>query len=85
MAQALSIKDTRNRLAEVVNQVAAAGEVFVITKFGKPKAMIVPIPNKTLKSISGIEESFGSWRKRSDIKETNTWVIRLRTKMSKRE
>ena len=41
MTQVLSIKDTRNRLADVVNQVAISGDVFVITKFGKPIAALV--------------------------------------------
>lgn len=83
MTQVLSIKDTRDKLADVINRVAIAGDMFVITKFGQPKAMIVPI-SKTLDK-SGIEESFGVWSKRGDIKNSNNWVAKLRAKMSIRD
>lgn len=83
MTQVLSIKDTRDKLADVINRVAIAGDRFVITKFGQPKAMIVPI-SKTV-DTSGIEESFGVWRQRSDIKNSSSWVAKLRAKMSIRD
>lgn len=83
MTQVLSIKDTRDKLADVINRVAIAGDMFVITKFGQPKAMIVPISKTTDKS--GIEESFGVWSKRGDIKNSNNWVAKLRAKMSIRD
>ena len=84
MTQLISIKDTRNKLAEVVNQVAVAGDEFVITKFGQPKAMIVPIPRiATRKSV--LEETFGAWKGRKDIKSTAKWAAGLRAKMSVRQ
>ena len=84
MTQTLSIKDTRDKLADVVNQVAVAGDVFVITKFGQPKAMIVPISQvKAQKSV--LEETFGAWKDRGDIKDSAKWVAKLRAKMSNRE
>lgn len=82
MTQALSIKDTREKLAEVINQVAVAGDVFIITKFGKPKAMIVPLSDSKLADISGIETSFGGWSGRRDIKNGSNWVANLRAEMS---
>ena len=82
MTQTMSIKDTRNKLADVVNQVAVAGDVFIITKFGHPKAMIVPILKNKLTNASGIEESFGAWNKRKDLGNSTKWVADLRTKMS---
>ena len=83
MTQTLSIKDTRNKLAEVINQVAIAGDEFVITKFGQPKAMIVPISKaKVLKSA--LQETFGAWKHRSDIKDSGEWVRKLRRKLSVR-
>lgn len=81
MTQTLSIKDTRDKLADVVNRVAIAGDMFVITKFGQPKAMIVPIPKiKVQKSV--LEETFGAWKGRKDIKDSAKWVAALRTKIS---
>ena len=84
MAQVLSIKDTRDKLADVVNQVAISGDVFVITKFGKAKAMIVPVSGANIADTSGIEESFGGWARRTDIKNSSKWVAKLRAKMSAR-
>lgn len=84
MTQLISIKDTRNRLAEVIDQVAIAGDEFIVTKFGKPKAMIVPIIKaKVQKSV--LEETFGVWKDRKDIKDTAKWVAALRRKMSLRQ
>ncbi len=84
MTQLISIKYTRDKLAEVINQVAIAGDEFIVTKFGEPKAMIVPIIKaKTQKSI--LEETFGAWKGRKDIKNTAKWVAALREKMSTRQ
>ena len=84
MTQLISIKDTRNKLADIINQVAVGGDVFVITKFGEPKAMIVPISKiKTQKSV--LEETFGAWKERSDIKDSAKWAAALRAKMSVRQ
>lgn len=84
MTQLISIKDTRDKLAEIINQVAIGGDVFVVTKFGEPRAMIVPITQaKTQKSV--LEETFGAWKGRKDIKNTAKWVAALRHKMSIRE
>lgn len=84
MTQVLSIKDTRDRLADVVNKVAISGDVFVITKFGKAKAMIVPVSESNMADSKGIEESFGAWASRKDIKDTSKWVTELRAKMTTR-
>lgn len=84
MNQLITIKDVRNQLADVINQVAIGGNVFTVTKFGKPKAMIVPIIKaKTQKSV--FEETFGAWKGRKDIKNTAKWVANLRAKMSIRQ
>lgn len=84
MTQIITIKDTRNKLADIINQVSVAGDVFVVTKFGQPKAMIVPIAKGDVSEKSGIEESFGAWSKRRDLKDSNRWVANLRAKLSKR-
>lgn len=85
MTQMLSIKDTRNKLADIVNQVAISGDVFIITKFGKAKAMIVPVSQTNISDASGIEESFGGWGSRKDIKNSSSWVAKLRAEMSTRD
>ncbi len=84
MAQLISIKDTRDKLADIVNEVAFGNNTFIITKFGEPKAMIVPIQN-TKKDTSWIKESSGAWSNRTDIKDSNKWVENLRAKMSTRQ
>lgn len=84
MTQTLSIKETREKLADVVNQVAVGGDTFVITKFGQPKAMIVPLPEGQLEEF-GLEESFGAWSQRKDLQDSNKWAANLRTKMSRRD
>lgn len=84
MTQVVSIKDTRNKLADIIARVAISGDVFVITKFGQAKAMIVPVSQTDIPDNSGIEESFGGWRNRKDIKNSSKWVADLRAKMSTR-
>lgn len=86
MTQLISVKDTRNKLADVINQVAIAGDEFIITKFGEPKAMLVPVPISDKKSFkSNFAEAFGIWKDRKDIKNSAKWVRLLRDKMSLRQ
>lgn len=80
----VSIKETRNKLADIINQVSVAGDVFVVTKFGQPKAMIVPISQaKAPKPV--LQETFGAWKERRDIKDTAKWVAKLRGQMNVRK
>jgi len=83
MIQNISIKDTRNRLADIVNQVEIGNDIFIVTKFGKPKAMIVPL-QMVKKNTSWIKESGGAWANRTDIEDSGKWVENLRAKMSTR-
>lgn len=41
----VSIKETRNNLSELIERAALAQETFLVTKFGKPKALIVSAQN----------------------------------------
>ena len=43
MEKRLGITETRQRLADVVDQVRLRGEPFIIMKHGKPAAAVVPI------------------------------------------
>lgn len=84
MLQTIPVKETRERLADLINQVDIAGRQFVITKFGKPKAMLVPVDKPQKKQTSPMESSFGAWKGRTDIVDSNTWVRALRERMSVR-
>lgn len=41
--QQVSIKELRDSLADIIDQVAIAHKRFLVTKNGKPRAMIVPL------------------------------------------
>lgn len=82
--QTMSAKDIRNNFADVIDKVAVAGDTFVVTKFGKPRAMIVPISQSKARRAA-LEETFGAWKDRKDIKDTAKWVRDLRTRMSLRQ
>ena len=84
MTQTLSIKDTRNNLADIVSRVEMRGDEIIITKFGKPRAMLVPIPYKK-SAVGSFDEVFGAWKERKDIKDTARWVRNLRTEISLRQ
>jgi len=84
MSQTLSIKDARNSLADIVSRVEMTGDEIIITKFGKPRVMVVPFKEK--ESLSDIlDESFGMWKDREDIKDTAIWVKNLRNKTALRQ
>lgn len=84
--QTFSIRETRAQLSDIINQVSIANRSFVITKFGKPKAMIVPayMTRSNKKTRNGLQASFGAWKHRTDIKDSAKWVADLRHKMSSR-
>lgn len=84
MMQTIPIKDTRNRLADLINQVDVGGKSFIITKFGKPKAMLVPIQSTLAKASAKPLPGFGAWKDRTDIQDSEEWVRKIRKKMSSR-
>jgi prevent-host-death family protein len=84
MTQILSIKDTRSNLADIVSRVEMTGQEIVITKFGKPRAMLVPISDRKL-LVGKFDEAFGVWKSRKDVKDTGKWVRDLRKKISLRQ
>lgn len=83
MLQTMGIKDARNSLADIVSRVEMRGDEIVITKFGKPRAMLVPFSRKTL--TGKFDETFGAWKGRLDIKDSGKWVRNLRDKISLRQ
>lgn len=85
--QTVSIRETREQLSELISQVAIAHKQFVITKFGKPKAILSPVAvnDKTFAAREkAILETAGAWEHRKDIKDSAKWVARLRHRMSSR-
>ena len=84
--QMISVKDTRDNLAELLEQVAIANRQFVITKFGKPKAKLVSVglDLDTKKREGGILATAGAWKHRTDIKDSAKWAADLRRRMSNR-
>ena len=86
MIQKIPIKDTRANLADLVNQVEVAGKRFIITKFGKPRAMLVPVitDRPERKRASKRLPGFGLWADREDMKDPEKWVGDLRKKWARR-
>ena len=83
----ITIKETRENLSELIERVALRGENFLVTKFGKPKAVIMPLGTKDTNcraKISALEETAGLWAGRKDIKNSNFWVSKVRKKESTR-
>ncbi len=86
MLQQISIQATRNNLSSFVNQTAITGKQFIITKFGKPSAMLVPVITDDLdEKNAALETTFGLWKNRKDIKDSAKWITNLRTAMSLRK
>lgn len=87
--QTVSIREAREQFSELVNQAAIANKRFVITKFGKPKAVIFPFSkqeNLILQKarLKALEETFGMWADRTDIKDSAEWVAEKRKNWANR-
>lgn len=86
MMQTIPIKETRANLADLINQVEVAGKSFVITKFGKPKAMLVPVlDDRGQRSVKPKKiPGFGMWADREDMKDPDAWVRKIRSRWARR-
>lgn len=85
--QTVSIREAREQFSDLINQVAIGGKEFVITKFGKPKAILSPVTadEKIFAAREkAILETAGAWEHRKDIKDSAKWVAKLRRRMSSR-
>ena len=87
--QTVSIKDLRNNLAQIIEEVAIAKKHIEVTKFGKSKVAIVPVEevkktNATKKIDWTNLAAFGIWKGRTDIKNSADWVKKLRMSESLR-
>lgn len=84
--KSFSIKQTRENLAELVEKAALTKSSFIITKFGKPKAAIVPLSEDMLpKNQKKLRtQAKGLWKDRTDMKNSADWVSNLRQKQNQR-
>jgi len=83
----VTIREARDNFSELVERAALADEAFLVTKFGKPKALIISSAMVTQKKDEKkeiLEKTAGLWVKRKDIKDSARWVKKLREKESSR-
>lgn len=83
----ISVKDMRNNLSNIIDRVAVGGETFVVTKFGKTRAIISPADKETMTAERReeiLKKTFGMWKDREDIKDAAAWVREQRKQMSSR-
>ncbi len=80
MIQSIPVKETREQLADLLNQVAIGGKSFIITKFGKPKAMLVPVIDDRKQTSAKAKKlpGFGMWANRKEMKDPDKWVRNMR-------
>ena len=84
-AQPISVKDFRDNLSTIIEEVAVGKKSYTVTKFGKEKVAIIPIDKalntKPKKNIDWDNEPFvGMWKDRKDMKDSVAWVRNLRKK-----
>jgi prevent-host-death family protein len=60
----VSLYDAKTQLSSLVDR-ASAGEEFVITKSGKPRALLVPLTDTRPLRVSG--KGRGKWKVRRDF------------------
>lgn len=82
----VSIKEMRERLAEIVDRVAIGRESFRITKFGKTKAILSPLQPRESREErrQALEETAGMWQDREDIVDSRSWTDHTRQQLSSR-
>ena len=83
----VTIKDARESFSELIEQAALAHKTYLVTKFGKPKAMIVPadkMGGQIKLRRKALEETAGLWADRKEMKDSGIWVSKRRAKESSR-
>lgn len=59
--QTITTKELRDNLSEILEQVAIGRKSFVVSKFGKIKAVISPAKKKAKKAASKKYKNAGEW------------------------
>ncbi|MBD3365774.1 type II toxin-antitoxin system prevent-host-death family antitoxin [candidate division WWE3 bacterium] len=79
--QKVSIKDARTNLSSIVEDVSERQKTYVVTKYGKPRALIKPVTYKNLrdpspkedKKLKALNSSAGMWKDKDyDYKRENS-------------
>jgi len=86
----ISVKDTRNNLADIIDRAFLGGERFLVTKFNKPKVVITSFKDSQFinnkEKINNILAKYeGIWKDREDIPDTKKWTENLRLNNETRE
>lgn len=86
--QLISTKELRDNLAEVLEKVAIGQQSFLVSKFGRKKAMMIPIAEmaeadkkKQKRNLSSLS-ACGMWKDRKDMKNSAAWISKLRQRQS---
>jgi prevent-host-death family protein len=81
-AQPISVKDFRDNLSTIIEEVAIGKKNYTITKFGKEKVAVIPVDQvRKVKYIKFIAKSpvFGMWKDRKDIENGISYVKKMRS------
>lgn len=61
--KAMSVRDARSNLAELIERVSSTGETVLITKSGKPKVLILPYQEDAIQDRQSVlSETSGMWK-----------------------
>lgn len=69
----VTIKEVRDNLSELIERTALAKESFLVTKFGKPKALIVSaemLKKKKSEKEAVLKKTAGLWAQRQNIEKS---------------
>ena len=84
----MSLKDARDNIAELIERVAGGNEVYVITKYGKPKVKVIKYEDVDkdveIKRRRALNEAFGIWKDRKDITDSVKYARKLRKEAGSR-
>jgi prevent-host-death family protein len=61
----ISIKSARNNFAQLLDSISTSGEKVIVTKFGKPKVVILPYvesDNPKMSRKRALESTAGMWK-----------------------
>ena len=81
----ITVQQARDNFSELIERVALARESFLVTKFGKPKVVIMAADElkrlgqiQTKKKKQAIKAIAGMWADRKDMADSAKWVADLR-------
>lgn len=84
-SKTITTKELRDNLSEILEQVDIGNKSYVVSKFGKKKAAIVPLREDRKKKTDLKKlDAYGMWEDREDMEDVDKWVKDLRTKESRR-